>query len=108
MVNNHIYEAFYKGQFKKQKYRIWSIMGMFSVSLYLYVVMYDTTCDREYECVDIIDIESVNDKITNQAIDIRTLPNYTKLSFDDILFNRNEVIVPLIREALKKGYIKPF
>lgn len=107
MVNNYIYEDFYKGQFKKQKYRIWSIMGRESVSLYWYVVMYDTTYKREYECAG-IDIKSVDDKITNQAIDIRTLPNYTKFSFSDILFNRNEVIVPLIREALKKGFIKPF
>ena len=106
MINCCIYEDICKGQFHNQKYRIWSVMGRESVLAYWYVVMYDTTYKQEY-CSENIDIESIDDKITNQAIDIRTLPNYQETSSLEILHYRKTIIPPLIKEALKKGYIKP-
>lgn len=101
-----LYEDIYKGQFKKNKYRIWSVMGRESVLAYWYVVMYDSTYIQEY-CSDNIDLGRVDDKITNQAIDIRKLPNFKTTSTLEILHYRNTIIVPLVKEALNKGYIKP-
>ena len=113
MVGCCIYEDIYKGQYNKQKYRIWTIMGRESELSYWYVVMYDSTYNKEYyECnieyseID-IDIAEIDDRITNQAIDIRKLPNYKDMSVLEILHYRKIVIIPLIKEALKKGYIKP-
>ena len=106
MVNCCLYEDIYKGQFKNQKYRIWSVMGRESVLAYWYVVMYDTTYDQEY-CSENIDLKSIDDKITDQAIDIRKLPNYKETSFHKILYYRKNIVAPLIKEALKKGYTKP-
>lgn len=105
MVNCCLCEDIYKGQFKKQKYRIWSVMGRESVLMYWYVVMYDTTYKQEYFSEN-IDFKSVDDRITNQAIDIRKLPNYKETSSLEILYN-NKNIVALIKEALNKNYIKP-
>lgn len=106
MVNCCLYEDIYKGQFNNQKYRIWSVMGRESVLTYWYVVMYDTTYKQEY-CSENIDLKSIDNKITNQAIDIRKLPNYEDTSSLEILHYRNRIVAPLIKEALKKGYIKP-
>lgn len=107
MVNCCLYEDIYKGQFKNQKYKIWSVMGRESVLAYWYVVMYDTTYEQEY-CSEKTDLESIDDKITNQAIDIRKLPNYKETSSLEILHCRKIIVAPLIKEALNKGYIKPF
>lgn len=109
MVNCYLYEDIYKGQFKKQRYRVWSVMGRESVLAYWYVVMYDTTYKQVYcsENTENIDLKSLDDKITNQAIDIRKLPNYKKTSVLEILHYRQTFIAPLIKEALNKGYIKP-
>lgn len=106
MVNCCLYEDIYKGQFKNQKYRIWSVMGRESVLAYWYVVMYDTTYAQEY-CSENIDLKSIDDKITNQAIDIRKLPNYKETSSLEIIHYGKIIVAPLIKEALKKGYIKP-
>lgn len=81
-------------------------MGRESVLAYWYVVMYDETYKQEY-CFENIDLESIDDKITNQAIDIRKLPNYKETSALEILHYRKRIIAPLIKEALHKGYIKP-
>lgn len=106
MVNCCLYEDIYKGQFKNQKYRVWSVMGRESVLAYWYVVMYDTTYKQEY-CSENIDLESIDDKVTNQAIDIRKLPNYKETSSLEILHYRKSIVAPLIKEAINKGYIKP-
>lgn len=105
MQNCYIYEDFYKGQYKKQKYRIWSVMGRESILAYWYVVMFEVTYEKEYGSAH-IDLESVDDKITNKAIDIRKLPNYKKVDSIGILYNRKEIIVPIIKEAIQKGYIE--
>ena len=107
MVNCCLYEDIYKGQFKNQKYRIWSVMGRESVLAYWYVVMYDTTYKQEY-CSENIDLKSIDDKITNQAIDIRKLPNYKEINSLENLHYRKSIVASLIKEALKQGYIKPF
>lgn len=106
MINCSLCEDIYKGQFLKQKYRIWSVMGREGVLAYWYVVMYDTTYEKKYNSAN-IDLEMVDDKITNLAIDIRKLPNYKKVSALEILHYRKVIIAPLIKEALKNGYIKP-
>lgn len=106
MVNCCICEDIYKGQFKKQKYRIWSVMGRESVLSYWYVVMYDTTFNQKYN-IENVDLKKVNDEITNQAIDIRTLPNYKQVSGLEILHYGKTIVAPMIKEAIKKGYIHP-
>ena len=106
MVGCCLYEDIYKGKFNKQKYRIWSVKGRESVLAYWYVVMYDSTYKQEY-CSENIDLERVDDKITNHAIDVRKLPNYKRTSTLEIFHYRQTIIVPLIKEALNQGYIKP-
>ena len=106
MVNCCLCEDIYKGQFKNQKYRIWTIMGRESELAYWYVVMFDTTYGKEFGTEN-IDIKDVNDRVTNQAVDIRKLPNYKALSAIEIFHCRKTLVVPLIKEALKTGYIKP-
>lgn len=107
MVNCCLYEDIYKGQFKNQKYRIWSVLGRESVLAYWYVVMYDATYKQKY-CSENIDLKSIDDQITNQAIDIRKLPNYKEINSLELLHYRKSIVASLIKEALKKGYIKPF
>lgn len=106
MKNCCIYEDIYRGQVHNQKYRIWSVMGRENLLTYWYVVMYDTTYEQEY-CSKNVNLEYVDDKITNQAIDIRTLPNYKEVNSIEILHYRRTIVASLIKEALKKGYIKP-
>ena len=106
MVGCCLYEDIYKGQLNKQKYRIWSIMGRESELAYWYVVMFDSTYDKEFSAEN-IDLDEVDDRVTNQAIDIRKLPNYKNLTIIEILRHRETFVVPLIKEALKMGYIKP-
>jgi hypothetical protein len=105
MVNCCIHEDIYKGQIDKKKYRIWTVMGRESTLSYWYVVMSDETYEKEYNHEN-VDLESIDDKITDQAIDIRKLSNYIPLSNSEILFNRKQTIIPIIREALKAGYVK--
>jgi len=113
VVNCCIYEDIYKGQYKNQKYRIWSVMGREGVLAYWYVVMYDSTFDKEYTQPNIdypeidIDMQEVDDKITNLAIDIRKLPNYKNITPTEIIHYRKTLVVPLIKEAIKKGDITP-
>ena len=52
-------------------------------------------------------IKENEEKLMNQATDIRKLANYKELEISKILFRRKEVIVPLIKEAIKAGYIQP-
>lgn len=106
MVDCCLYEDIYKGQFKNQKYRIWSIMGRESVLAYWYVVMYDETYDQEYGSQD-VDLKSVDDRITNQAIDIRLLPNFKEVTILEIMSCRKKIVAPLIKEALRVGSINP-
>jgi len=105
MINCSLYEDIYKGQIDKKKYRIWTIMGRESALSYWYVIMSDETYEKEYDRKD-VNLATVDDKITDQAIDIRKLPNYSLLTNTEILFERKKV-VPIIKEALKAGYIKP-
>ena len=104
MVNCCLCEDIYRGQFKNQKYRIWTIMGRESELAYWYVVMSDLTYNKEFGAEN-IDWKEVNDKVTNQAVDIRKLPNYKDISSLEILHYRKTLIVPLIKEALKSGFI---
>ena len=68
MVNCCIHEDIYKGQIDKKKYRIWTVMGRESTLSYWYVVMSDETYEKEYNHEN-VDLESVDDKITDQAIE---------------------------------------
>lgn len=101
-----LHEDIYKGQIKNQKYRIWSITGRESELAYWYVVMFDSTYDKEFGAEN-IDIEEVDDRVTNQAVDIRKLPNYKQSSPLEILHYGKIIAAPLIIEALRTGYIKP-
>jgi len=106
MVDCSLYEDIYKGQFKNQKYRIWSIMGRESVLAYWYVVMFDSSYNKEFGAEN-IDLKDVDNRVTNHAVDIRKLPNYKEISPLEILHYRKIIIAPLIKEALSKGYISP-
>ena len=106
MINCSLYEEIYKGQFQKQKYTIWSIMGRESELAYWYVVMFDKTYKEVY-CSENIDLDKIDDKITDKAIDIRKLPSYKEASILEIFHYRKVLVVPLIKEAIKKGDIKP-
>lgn len=102
MVDCEIYEEIGKGQCKKKAYRIWTIFKRESTQLYWYLVMYDDTYYEKFSNGDVDE-----DTLTNEAIDIRKLPNYQEISAVDIMFHRKESVVPLIKEAVRKGYIKP-
>lgn len=106
MVNCSLCEDIYKGQFKKQKYRIWSVMGRECELAYWYVVMLDSTYDKEFGAEN-VNLKEVDDRVTNQAVDIRKLPNYKEMGSLEIFHYRKSLVVPLIKEALKIGYIKP-
>ncbi|MDU3180460.1 MAG: hypothetical protein E6686_03540 [Lachnospiraceae bacterium] len=102
MANCEIYEEIGKGQCEKKAYRIWTIFKRESTLLYWYLVLYDDTYYEKFG-----NGEMDEDALTNMAIDIRKLPNYKDISGIDILFHRKESVVPLIKEAVRKGYIKP-
>lgn len=106
MVNCEIYEDIGKGQCNKQKYRIWSLWKRESSLLYWYVILFDSTYNA---WMDMSAVESVKkeNELTDKAIDIRKLANYKELKSTDIIFNRDNVVVPLIKEAVRKGYVKP-
>lgn len=107
MVDCGIYEDIGKGQYKKQGYRIWSILDGESVLSYWYVVMFDSTYSKLAEINDMDELNKKLDELTNKAIDIRKLENYTVLKGTEIIFHRKEKIVPMIKEAVRKGCIIP-
>lgn len=114
MLDTFIRRQIGTGQCNNQKYLIYSIYKQ-STLIYWYVVILEETLN------DIIDdwyyktnktgfynetrkLESV---LTDFSIDIRTLPNYKD---EKVLFwkpERNKWIVHLIKEAVRKKYIKP-
>ena len=102
-----ICESIGKGQLNKESYRIWTIWKRESVLAYWYVVLYDSAYRKTYDMTSLEEVERVMDEWTDKAVDIRTLPNYKELSGGEILFNRKRAVVPLIREAVRKGYIVP-
>ena len=102
MVDCEIYEDIGKGQCEKRSYRIWTIFKRESTLLYWYLILYD---DTYYEKCDKHEVDE--DALTNEAIDIRKLPNYQDITGTDIIFHRKERVVPLIKEAVRKGYVRP-
>jgi hypothetical protein len=106
MVDCEICEDIYSGQYKKRKYRIWTILGREGTLMYWYVIMYDDTYEKEY-CNPDTQFEKVNDMLTNQAIDIRKLLNYVEMNTINILVDRKNTVIPIIKDAIKSGYINP-
>ena len=101
-----IYEEIGKGQCKKQPYNIYTIMGRESLLSYHYAVLYDHTFN-EWNNLPKKEYEERQNEITDQSLDIRKLENYKPLKSVDILFRRVEMVVPIIKEAIRKGYAKP-
>lgn len=100
-------ESIGKGQCKKKEYYIWTVFDGQSTLCYWYVVMSDDTYCNHFEKKSGEELAKIEDEITNKAIDIRNLPNYKKLSPTDILFHRKDTVVPMIKEAVRKGYVQP-
>lgn len=90
-----------RGQYKKQKYEICDIWYDDHIMMCWYVVAYNSTmrnCEKRREII--------ND-IFGKAIDIRTLPNYKDAETEKCKRHPSEIAVPIIKEAVRKGYIKP-
>lgn len=102
MADCEIYEDIGKGQCEKRVYRIWSIFKRESPLLYWYLVLYD---DTYYEKFGNGEVDE--GALINEAIDIRKLPNYREIAGANIIFHPKESVVPLIKESVRKGYIKP-
>lgn len=92
---------------KKQSYKIWSILKRESVLSYWYVVMFDSTYSKLTDIDDIEELNKIFNELTDKAIDIRELENYKEIKGSEIIFHRKEKVVPIIKEAVKKGYIMP-
>lgn len=90
-----------RGQYHNRKYEIWSIFDRQSTLLYWYVIAFADKTET------IEGMQHLNKNINKYEIDIRTLPNYKQPAFYDIIRNPQKVITPIIKEAVRKGYIKP-
>lgn len=108
MHNCTIEEPLVKLQYQKKPYMICPIHDGQSLLLYWYCVISKNTYENLNKCENIEAYEKLEDELTNKAVDIRKLENYDKeLTGTNIIFQRKELIVPLIREAVRQGYIRP-
>lgn len=107
MINCNIEEPIAKFQCKKKQYIICPIFDGESLLAYWYCVLSKETYDTLQHSETIEEFERLEHKLLNNAIDIRKLQNYKKLSISQIIFNRKELIVPLIKDTVKAGFIIP-
>ena len=107
MVNCNIEEPIAKFQHKKKQYVICPIFDGESLLAYWYCVLSKETYDVLQHSETAEEYVSFEQELLNKAIDIRKLQNYKKLSISKIIFNRKELIVPLIKEAVKTGFVIP-
>lgn len=108
MMNCTIEEPLSILQYQKESYMICPIHDGQSLLTYWYSVLSKETYKKLLNSETVYDYEKFEDELTDKAIDIRKLKNYnTEVTMSQILFKRKEVIVPIIREAVRKGYIQP-
>lgn len=108
MKNCTIVEPLSILQYKQKKYVICPIHDREGVLVYWYSVLSKETYDKLMNSDTAEEYEKYEDELTNKATDIRKLLNFDEgITMTQILFHRKEVIVPLIREAVRKEYVKP-
>ena len=119
MINCNIEEPIAKFQYKKNQYVICPIYGRESLLAYWYCVLSKETYNALQCCESWEEYEKFEQKLLNEAIDIRKLQNYKDLSIPQTEFNRKglfipfgrkdreEFVVPLIKDAVKAGFIMP-
>lgn len=107
MINCNIEEPIAKFQHKKKQYVICPIYDGESLLAYWYCVLSKETYDTLQHSETMNIFEKFEQELLNVAIDIRKLSNYKKLSISQIVFHRKELIVPLIKDAIKAGFIIP-
>ena len=102
---DRLWKRLWQGQYKKLGYAIYPILKdedhLYS---YWYAVVYHETLDKGAKSGDFIKWQ--NDLCMNHMIDIRTLSTYipAKSIYEEI---DGKYVIPIIRNAIKKGEIKP-
>lgn len=99
-----IYESIGSGQCNKKPYSIWSIFNRESTLMYWYLILFN---DSYYSLCNNENRHFKEKELVGKAVDIRTLPNYKGISGTEIIFHTKDKVIPLIKEAVRKGYIVP-
>lgn len=102
-----IYEKIAQGQCDKRPYGIWSIFHREDTLVYWYVVMFDDTYDKWATTPNEKKRKKIEQEFLCKATDIRNLDNYEKMGCVDAFLHRKDKVIPMIKEAVRKGYIKP-
>lgn len=97
-----IYKEIGNGQYQDENYTIWNIFHDDHIMMCWYVVVLESRLKKKGGR------KEINADVFGKAFDIRELPNYNILD-DWMMFPccTQGVVVPLIKEAVEKGYIKP-
>ena len=96
-----IYKEIGNGQYQDENYTIWNIFHDDHIMMCWYVVVLERTLKKKGGR------KEINADVFDKALDIRELPNYNVLDDRILIMRPQEVVVPLIKEAIEKGYIKP-
>lgn len=108
MHNCILEEPLAKLHYKRILYVICPIRKGENLLSYWYSVLSKETYEQLVYSNTVEEYEKYENELTDKAIDIRKLKNYdASISMTQIFFHRKEIIVPLIREAIRKEYIKP-